>query len=84
TNAEGWDLPGIGWTQLFHGEGVAVHSTFWHNNFGEPMSHGCVNTAPQDAKWIYRWTQPAVLNGTGDNDVTITKELSTRVFVTEE
>ncbi|HLE15227.1 MAG TPA: L,D-transpeptidase, partial [Anaerolineales bacterium] len=46
TNAEGWDLPGIGWTQLFHGEGVAVHSTFWHNNFGEPMSHGCVNTAP--------------------------------------
>jgi L,D-transpeptidase catalytic domain len=84
TNTEGWDLPGIGWTELFHGEGVAIHSTYWHNNFGEPMSHGCVNTAPQDAKWIFRWSQPAVQLATGDNDVTVTKELSTRVFVTED
>ncbi len=84
TNAEGWDLPGIGWTSLFHGDGVAIHSTFWHNNFGEPMSHGCVNAAPDDAKWIYRWTLPVVPFDTGDNDVTITGETSTRIQVVED
>jgi len=84
TNAEGWDLPGIGWTSLFHGDGVAIHSTFWHNNFGEPMSHGCVNAAPDDAKWIFRWTHPIVPFDTGDNDVTITGETSTRIQVVEE
>lgn len=83
TNTEGWDLPGIGWTSLFHGEGVAIHSTFWHNNFGEPMSHGCVNVAPDDAKWIFRWTRPVVPFGPGDNDVTITKQESTRIQVIE-
>jgi hypothetical protein len=83
TNAEGWDLPGIGWTSLFHGEGVAIHSTFWHNNFGEPMSHGCVNCAPEDAKWIFRWTHPQVPFDTGDNDVTVTGMTSTRITVEE-
>jgi hypothetical protein len=84
TNTEGWDLPGIGWTNLFHGEGVAIHSTFWHNNFGEPMSHGCVNAAPDDAKWIFRWTQPVVPFDTGDNDVTVTGDPSTRIIITDE
>lgn len=84
TNDQGWDLPGIGWTSLFHGDGVAIHSTFWHNNFGEPMSHGCVNCAPDDAKWIYRWTQPSVPFDSGDNDVTITGAPSTRIQVVED
>jgi hypothetical protein len=84
TNAEGWDLPGIGWTSLFHGDGIAIHSTYWHNNCGEPMSHGCVNAAPEDAKWIYRWTQPIVPFESGDNDITVTGETSTRIMVIEE
>lgn len=83
TNTEGWDLPGIGWTSLFHGEGVAIHATFWHNNFGEPMSHGCVNARPEDALWIFRWTRPIVPFESGDHDVTITGEASTLVFVSE-
>ena len=79
TNADGWDLPGIGWTSLFVGDGVAIHSTFWHNNFGEPMSHGCVNVSPDDAKWIFRWAHPVVPFDKGD--ITIVGEGSTRVFV---
>lgn len=79
TNADGWDLPGIGWTSLFVGEGVAIHSTFWHNNFGEPMSHGCVNAKPEDAKWIFRWVQPAVPFESGD--ITISGSGSTRIIV---
>lgn len=81
TVAGGWDLPGIGWTCLFVGDGVAIHSTFWHNNFGEPMSHGCVNVPPEDAKWIFRWVQPAVPFETGD--ITIVGEGSTRIVVNQ-
>jgi hypothetical protein len=84
TSEEGWQLPGIGWTSLFRGDGIAIHSTWWHNNFGEPMSHGCVNVCPADAKWIFRWTHPQVPFDTGDNDVTITGETSTRIMVVED
>jgi lipoprotein-anchoring transpeptidase ErfK/SrfK len=66
TTGGGYDLPGVSWTSLFEGNGVAIHSTFWHNNFGEEMSHGCVNAAPEDAKWIFRWTNPIVSNDPGD------------------
>lgn len=66
TTGGGYDLPGVSWTSLFEGSGVAIHSTFWHNNFGEEMSHGCVNAAPEDAKWIFRWTNPIVAYDPGD------------------
>jgi lipoprotein-anchoring transpeptidase ErfK/SrfK len=66
TTGGGWDLPGIGWTTLFVGTGVAIHSTFWHNNYGVPMSRGCVNARPQDAQWIFRWTHPVVPYDPGD------------------
>ncbi len=67
TTGAGYDLPGIGWTTLFSSNGVAIHSTFWHNNFGgELMSHGCVNARPEDAKWVFRWTNPPVNYDPGD------------------
>jgi hypothetical protein len=66
TTGGGYDLPGVSWTSLFEGNGVAIHSTFWHNNFGEQMSHGCVNAAPEDAKWIFRWTDPIIPFDPGD------------------
>lgn len=69
TTGGGWDLPGIGWTSLFVGSGVAIHSTFWHNNYGEPMSRGCINARPEDARWIFRWTQPVVPYNPGDTTV---------------
>lgn len=66
TTGGGWDTPGIGWTTLFVGEGVAIHSTFWHNSFGTPKSHGCVNATLEDARWIFRWTTPQVNYDPGD------------------
>lgn len=71
TTGGGWDLPAIGWTPLFVGSGVAVHSTFRHNNFGVPMSNGCVNARPDDAKWIFRWTLPEVPFDPGDVSVSL-------------
>lgn len=67
----GWDLPGIAWTTLFASGGVAIHSTFWHNNFGVPMSHGCVNATPDDSKWIFRWVDPIVEYYPGDLTVSM-------------
>lgn len=83
TTGAGYDIPGIGWTSIFATGGVAVHSTFWHNNFGDPVSHGCVNASPEDAKWIFRWTQPAVRYDPGMLDVTLTGEGSTQIKVLE-
>jgi lipoprotein-anchoring transpeptidase ErfK/SrfK len=77
----GYDLSGIGWTTLFSGNGVAVHSTFWHNSYGIPKSHGCVNAQPEDAKWVFRWTTPGVPYAAGD--VTISGSGSTKVEVVE-
>ncbi len=48
----GYYLPGIHWTMYFHGA-YSTHEAYWHNNFGHPMSHGCVNMRIDDAKYIY-------------------------------
>ena len=71
TTGGGWDLPAIGWVSLFVGSGVAVHATFWHNNFGEPMSNGCVNARPEDSKWVFRWSMPKVSYDPGDTVVSM-------------
>ena len=83
TTGAGYDLPGIGWSAIFATGGVAVHSTFWHNNFGDPMSHGCVNVLPEDAKWLFRWTRPNVAFDPGMDDITLSGAESTQVSVVE-
>ena len=69
TTGTGYDTPGIPWTTLFSGDGYAIHGAFWHNNFGVPRSHGCVNCLPEDAKWIFRWATPANTLQQGDVQV---------------
>jgi lipoprotein-anchoring transpeptidase ErfK/SrfK len=65
--ASGYDLPGVGWATFFIStNGVAIHSTYWHNDYGVPKSHGCVNARPEDAHWVFRWTLPAVPYPSGD------------------
>jgi lipoprotein-anchoring transpeptidase ErfK/SrfK len=55
----GFRLPGVPWTSFFAPQGgVAFHGTYWHNNFGLQMSHGCVNMRNADAKWLFRWCTP--------------------------
>ena len=55
-----YDLPGIPWISYITEDGIAFHGTYWHNDFGHPRSHGCVNLSPQAARWIYRWSNPVV------------------------
>ncbi len=53
-----FDLPGVPWDTFFDLEGRAIHGTYWHNDYGVPRSHGCVNVSIDAARWIYRWTHP--------------------------
>jgi len=83
TTGAGYDLPGIAWTSIFAIGGVAIHSTFWHHNYGDPVSHGCVNCLPEDAKWVFRWSSPEVVYDPGMLDVTVSGDDSTSVEVIE-
>lgn len=47
-------LPNVTDVMYFYRD-YAIHGTYWHNNFGRPMSHGCVNMTLADAKWFYQW-----------------------------
>jgi lipoprotein-anchoring transpeptidase ErfK/SrfK len=53
-----YNLPGVSWVSYFTGSGIAFHGAYWHNDFGKPRSHGCVNMLPEDAQWVFRWTTP--------------------------
>ncbi|MFZ6028358.1 MAG: L,D-transpeptidase [Chloroflexota bacterium] len=53
-----YELPGVPWVMFFDPNGVALHGTYWHDNFGVRMSHGCVNLPNDVARWLYRWTDP--------------------------
>ena len=58
--ASGFDLPGVPWVLYIKDNGISLHGTYWHNDFGRPRSHGCVNLSPAAAKWLYRWSLPSV------------------------
>lgn len=72
-----FDLPGVPWVCYISWTGVSLHGTYWHNNFGVPQSHGCINLSIEAAKWVYRWTDPFV----PVNEDYIEKDNGTKVIV---
>ncbi len=54
-----YELPGVPWTLFFTLQGHAFHGTYWHENFGVPMSRGCINMRTEEAKWLFLWALPA-------------------------
>jgi LysM repeat protein len=50
----GYYLPGVPWVMYFY-QGYSLHGTYWHSNWGHPMSHGCVNMPTPEALWLYNW-----------------------------
>lgn len=56
----GYHLKGVPHTMYFYG-GYAIHGTYWHNNFGHRMSHGCINLKRGDAAWLYNWAPRGTL-----------------------
>ncbi|MEZ4409705.1 MAG: L,D-transpeptidase [Polyangiales bacterium] len=52
----------VPWVMFFNRD-QAMHGVFWHDGFGRPRSHGCVNLAPRDAAWLFEWAPPAMPPG---------------------
>jgi hypothetical protein len=52
-----YDLAGVPWNLYFTYEGGAIHGAYWHDKFGQPWSHGCVNMPPEKAKELYLWAE---------------------------
>ena len=71
TATAGYSTPAVPWDTMISGDGIAIHGAFWHNAFGEKRSHGCINVTPADAKWIFRWTSPAVSLAQGEVRVSL-------------
>lgn len=76
--ADAYDLPGVPFCTYFTEPGVAVHGAYWHNDFGHPRSHGCVNVLAEDARWVYRWSMPVV---DYEQDLLVVEEGGTPVIV---
>jgi lipoprotein-anchoring transpeptidase ErfK/SrfK len=61
-------LPNVPYVMFFYNDdiekmrGFSFHGAYWHNNFGHPMSHGCINMRNEDAKTLYEWATPVVTN----------------------
>ena len=49
-------LPNVPYVMYFY-KGYGIHGTYWHSNFGTPMSHGCVNLSPNDAGWLFEFAK---------------------------
>jgi hypothetical protein len=62
--ADAYDLPNVPYVMFFYNDqvskaqGFSLHGAYWHNNFGHPMSHGCVNMREIDAQVLYNWADP--------------------------
>lgn len=56
----GYFLPDVPYTMYYYTD-YALHGTYWHNNFGTPMSHGCINLTIADAGWLFNWASVSTL-----------------------
>ncbi len=52
----GYYLPGVPYVMYFY-QGYSLHGTYWHSNFGQPISHGCVNMPTPEAEWFFSWAE---------------------------
>ncbi len=57
-----YNLEDVPWIMYFNRD-MALHGAYWHDRFGYPHSHGCVNLSPLDAQWLFNWTSPAYPEG---------------------
>ena len=57
---EAFELRDVPYVQYFDKQGYAIHGAYWHDRFGMPKSHGCINLAPEDARRVFHWTSPQV------------------------
>ena len=65
-----YDLPNVPYTMYFYNNevprsrGYGLHGAYWHNNFGHPMSHGCINISIPNSEFLYNWANPPTTGST--------------------
>lgn len=74
-----YNLPNVPNNMFFYG-GYAVHGAYWHNNFGQPMSHGCVNAPLDKVATLFEWAGPIVPSNRGVVKATADNP-GTKVFI---
>ncbi|MFH7028483.1 MAG: L,D-transpeptidase [Heteroscytonema crispum UTEX LB 1556] len=52
-----YDVPNVPYAMFYDGN-YGIHGAYWHRKFGTPVSRGCVNLAPNHAKWLFNWASP--------------------------
>jgi len=77
---EEFELRDVPYVQYFT-EGYALHAAYWHDVFGQPKSHGCINLAPEDARRLFSWTEPRVPAGWHGASASAKAKGGTVVFV---
>lgn len=77
---EAYWIEDVPWTMYFY-KSFALHGAFWHNVFGNQRSHGCVNLAPDDARWLFYWSEPQIPLG-WHGVYTTKKNKGTPVYIT--
>jgi len=77
---EAYWIEDVPWTMYFY-KSFALHGAFWHNVFGNQRSHGCVNLAPADARWLFYWSEPQIPLG-WHGVYTTKKNKGTPVYIT--
>lgn len=74
-----YNLPNVPNNMFFY-QGYAIHGAYWHNNFGHPMSHGCVNAPLNQVAQLFEWTGPVI--PAGQNSVRASDQnQGTRVYI---
>jgi len=78
-NGTFYDLPNVPFVQYFY-KGFGLHGAYWHNDFGHPRSHGCVNISIPNSERLFNWTNPVL--GPGEYaKFNIDPSVGTRVMV---
>ena len=80
--SQNFELRDVPWIQYF-AAGYALHGAYWHDVFGLPRSHGCVNLSPIDARLVFRWTDPPLPEGWHGINVGADMGQGTAVYVHE-
>lgn len=77
--ASHYEVSEVPWATRFR-SGLYFHAAYWHDDFGTARSHGCVNLAPRDAKWVYDWTAPTMPPGWSELEVPMAGAMIVRVY----
>ena len=87
SGADAYYLPNVPYTMFFSNNeiaasrGFSLHGTYWHDNFGHPMSHGCVNLRTEDAKTLFEWVSPTITDPKAWSTLATAQNPGTRIVI---